>query len=123
MTDLVIRGGTVVTASGSRPADVAVDGGVITAIEPDLSGPAAGAGRVVDATGMLAMYPGGISECEIFFPYGACTTSSKVGQLAANHFASIVPDDGWADRLREVGRRCLWDGAQEIVISEDDGGR
>ncbi len=57
------------------------------------------------APGMLAMYPGGISECEIFFPYGACTTSSKVGQLAANHFASIDPDEGWQDRLREVGRR------------------
>ena len=67
--------------------------------------------------GMLAMYPGGISECEIFFPYGACTTSSKVGQLAANHFASIVPDDGWQDRLREVGRRALWDGAQPIRIA------
>ena len=70
--------------------------------------------------GMLAMYPGGISECEIFFPYGACTTSSKVGQLAANHFASIVPDDGWQDRLREVGRRALWDGAQPIRISETE---
>jgi dihydropyrimidinase len=55
MTDLVIRGGTVVTAGGSRLADVAVDGGVITAIEPDLSGPAAGADRVVDATGMLVL--------------------------------------------------------------------
>jgi hypothetical protein len=70
--------------------------------------------------GMLAMYPGGISECEIFFPYGACTTSSKVGQLAVNHFATIVPDEGWADRLREVGRRCLWDGAQPITIREVD---
>jgi hypothetical protein len=70
------------------------------------------------APGMLAMYPGGISECEIFFPYGACTTSSKVGQLAANHFASIVPDDGWEDRLREIGRRCLWDGAQAIAMRE-----
>ena len=68
--------------------------------------------------GQLALYPGGISECEIFFPYGACTTSSKVGQLAANHFATIVPDEGWADRLREVGRRCLWEGAQEIEIVE-----
>ena len=72
------------------------------------------------APGMLAMYPGGISECEIFLPYGACTTSSKVGQLAANHFATIVPDDGWQDRLREVGRRCLWDGAQQVVIRELD---
>jgi hypothetical protein len=68
--------------------------------------------------GQLSMYPGGISECEIFFPYGACTTSSKVGQLAANHFASIVEDEGWRERLREVGRRCLWDGAQEISIRE-----
>ena len=70
------------------------------------------------APGMLAMYPGGISECEIFFPYGACTTASKVGQLAANHFASIVPDEGWQDRLREVGRRALWEGAQAVRIEE-----
>ena len=70
------------------------------------------------APGQLALYRGGISECEIFVPYGACTTASKVGQLAANHFATIEPDEGWADRLREVGRRCLWEGAQEIEIVE-----
>ncbi len=72
------------------------------------------------APGQLAMYPGGVSECEIFVPYGACLTSSKVGQLAANHFATIDPDDGWADRLREVGRRTLWEGAQSIIIREVD---
>ena len=72
------------------------------------------------APGMLAMYPGGISECEIFFPYGGCTTSSKVGQLAANVFALVDPDDGWDDRLREVGRRCLWEGAQPVSITEID---
>jgi hypothetical protein len=66
----------------------------------------------------LAIYPGGISECEIFFPYGGCTTSSKVGLLAANVFCQIVPDDGWQDRLREIGRRCLWEGAQPITITE-----
>ena len=55
MTRLVIRGGTVVTAAGSRLADVAVDGGLITAIEPDLSGPSAEASEVVDATGMLVL--------------------------------------------------------------------
>jgi hypothetical protein len=68
--------------------------------------------------GQLAIYPGGISECEIFFPYGGCTTSSKVGLLAANVFCHVVPDEGWQDRLREVGRRCLWEGAQPITIVE-----
>jgi hypothetical protein len=70
------------------------------------------------APGHLAIYPGGISECEIFFPYGSCTCSSKVGQLAANVFATVVPDEGWDDRLREMGRRCLWEGAQPISIVE-----
>lgn len=70
------------------------------------------------APGQMLLYPGGISECEILFPYGACSFSSKVGQLAANHFVTLAPDEGWADRLREVGRRCLWEGAQEIEISE-----
>lgn len=53
--DLVVTGGTVVTAGGSRRADVAVSGGVIEAIEPDLNGPAAAAGRVIDATGLLVL--------------------------------------------------------------------
>ena len=59
MTDLVVRGGTVVTASGSRRADVAVRGGVIEAIEPDLSGAVAGADEVIDASGLLIL-PGAI---------------------------------------------------------------
>ena len=54
VADLVIRGGTVVTAAASRRADIAIDGGVITAIEPDLSGPAAAA-EVIDATEMLVL--------------------------------------------------------------------
>ncbi|HEX7950691.1 MAG TPA: dihydropyrimidinase [Candidatus Limnocylindrales bacterium] len=55
MAGLVVRGGTVVTATGSRRADLAVEGGRITAIEPDLSGVAAVADEVVDATGMLVL--------------------------------------------------------------------
>lgn len=70
------------------------------------------------APGDLLIYTGQLSECEILFPYGACSFSSRVGQLAGNHFATLVPDDGWLDRLREVGRRVLWEGAQEIAISE-----
>jgi dihydropyrimidinase len=53
--DLLVTGGTVVTAGGSRRADIAVAGGSIAAIEPDLSGLAAGAGRVVEATGLLVL--------------------------------------------------------------------
>ena len=55
MTDLLLRGGTVVTATGSRRADVAVRGGVIETVEPDLAGPAATASEVVDATGLLVL--------------------------------------------------------------------
>ena len=59
MTDLVVRGGTVVTTAGSRIADIAVDGGRITSIEPDLAGPAATADDVIDATGLLVL-PGAV---------------------------------------------------------------
>jgi len=59
VTDIVIRGGTVVTVGGSRHADLAIDGGRITAIEPDLEGLAAAAREVVDATGTLLL-PGAV---------------------------------------------------------------
>jgi dihydropyrimidinase len=55
VTDLLVRGGTVVTAGGSARADVAVDGGRISAVEPDLGGLAASARDVVDATGLLVL--------------------------------------------------------------------
>jgi len=68
------------------------------------------------APGELLIYTGEISECEILFPYGACSFSSRVGPLAGNHFATVV--DG-RDRLVEMGLRVLWQGAQEIEISQE----
>ena len=65
--------------------------------------------------GQLLLYPGGISETEILFPYGAASFGSKVGQLAGNHFATI--EDG-RELLAELGHRVLYEGAQEIVFSE-----
>jgi dihydropyrimidinase len=53
--DLLVRGGTVVTASGSRRADVAVRGGRIEAIESDLGSLVGSARDVVDASGLLVM--------------------------------------------------------------------
>jgi len=56
MTDLLIRGGTVVTVDGSRRADVAVDGGRIVDVGPGLGERAANDAReTVDATGLLVL--------------------------------------------------------------------
>jgi hypothetical protein len=67
------------------------------------------------AAGQLLLYPGGISETEVLFPYGATSFASRVGQLAGNHFASI---ESGQENLSELGRRVLYEGAQEIVFSE-----
>lgn len=53
--DLLILGGTVVTAEGSRRADVAVRGGMIEAVETDLGSAATNAREVLDATGLLVL--------------------------------------------------------------------
>ncbi len=53
--DLLVLGGTVVTAAGSRRADIAVRGGMIEAVEPDLSSLAGGAREVVTANGLLVV--------------------------------------------------------------------
>ena len=63
--------------------------------------------------GEVLFYPGGISETEILIPYGATHFVSKVGPLAGNHFLTIVEG---REQLQEVGRRALWEGAQDILI-------
>jgi Protein of unknown function (DUF3830) len=65
--------------------------------------------------GELLVYPGGVSETEILFPYGQTRFASKAGQLAGNHFATVV--DG-CEHLEEIGRRVLWEGAQAIRFEE-----
>jgi len=67
------------------------------------------------AAGQLLLYPGGISETEVLFPYGPSSFASKAGPLAGNHFATI--EEG-RELLTELGRRVLYDGAQEVVFSE-----
>jgi hypothetical protein len=68
------------------------------------------------APGQILLYPGGISETEILFPYGSTMFSSKVGQLSANHFLTIVKG---VEQLPEMGRRVLWEGAQDIVFDRE----
>ena len=66
------------------------------------------------APGELLLYPGGLSEVEILFPYGATAFASKMGQLAGNHFATV--EDG-RDRLVALGEAILRRGAQDIVFA------
>ena len=65
--------------------------------------------------GELLFYPGGVSETELLFPYGHAAFGSKAGPLAGNHFATIVEG---GERLRELGKLVLWEGAQEISFDE-----
>jgi hypothetical protein len=67
------------------------------------------------AAGELLLYPGGVSETELLFPYGHTCFASKAGQLAGNHFATIVEG---GERLQELGELVLWHGAQDISFRE-----
>jgi hypothetical protein len=61
--------------------------------------------------GDLLLYPGGLSEVEVLFPYGATCFASKMGQLAGNHVATI---EAGREQLPALGETVLRDGAQPI---------
>jgi len=65
------------------------------------------------SVGDVLFYPGELSETEIILAYGSCSFSSKVGQLAGNHFLTIVEGK---DQLRRLGTQVLWGGAQDILF-------
>ena len=62
------------------------------------------------APGQIILYPGGISETEILLAYGGVDFSSKVGQLAGNHFITLDLQPRQAARAGPqdvVGRRAV----------------
>lgn len=63
------------------------------------------------APGHIILYPGGISETEILLAYGGVQFACKMGQLAGNHFITLTSG---LEKLPEIGRRALWEGAQPI---------
>ncbi len=63
--------------------------------------------------GELVFYPGGVSECELLLAYGYVNFASKAGHLAGNHFATIYEGN---ENLRALGKKFLWEGAQEITF-------
>jgi hypothetical protein len=69
------------------------------------------------APGQIIVYPGGISETEILLAYGSVNFASKVGQLAGNHFLTIVEGQ---ENLAALGKLTLWSGAQDILFGAPD---
>jgi hypothetical protein len=65
------------------------------------------------SVGDVLFYPGGYSETELLIAYGSCCFASKMGQLAGNHFLTVVEG---RERLRELGTTVLWEGAQEVLF-------
>jgi hypothetical protein len=65
------------------------------------------------APGHFILYPGGISETEILLAYGGVDFSSKMGQLAGNHFLTVTKGQ---ENLAALGKMTLWQGAQDIVF-------
>lgn len=63
------------------------------------------------SVGDVLFYPGPYSETEIIMAYGACSFSSKLGQLAGNHFLTITHGK---ENLRALGVKTLWEGAQDV---------
>ncbi len=63
------------------------------------------------APGEILWYPGGYSETELIFAYGDVMFASRLGQLAGNHFLTVVEG---LEQLPAMGRKVLYDGAQDI---------
>ena len=89
--DLLIRGGTVVDPAAGRngPADVAIAGGKVVAVGPDLPGRAA---RTLDATGLLVT-PGLIDLHAHVYP-GCTELSVDPDPLAARSGTTTMVDCG-----------------------------
>jgi dihydropyrimidinase len=113
--DLVVRGGTVVTADGQRQADVGIRGGKIVRIDPrgqGTGGAPAGA-RDIDATGRLVL-PGGVDPHVHLHMDGSdpgephwvddYTTGSRAalagGVTSVGNMAFVLPWESIAQRVR-----------------------
>ena len=67
--------------------------------------------------GDILLYPGGFSETEILFAYGSASIASKMGELAGNHFLTVVEGQ---DDLPEFGRTCCGRGRRRSFLRRDE---
>ncbi len=67
------------------------------------------------SAGDVLFYPGDYSETELLIAYGSCCFASKMGQLAGNHFLTIVEGN---EHLKALGTKTLWEGAQDVLFEK-----
>ena len=98
---IVIRNGTLVSATGTAPADVLVSGEQVAAVAGPESGLAeawaADADRVIDATGRYVL-PGGIdAHTHMEMPFGG-TVASDTFETGTRAAACPSTSGGWSSR-------------------------
>jgi len=138
VTGLLVRGGTVVTVTGSRRADVLLRGETIAAVDPDLAAVAGDRDvEVVDATGLLVL-PGAVdvhthtrvgsdAEPDRFFrdsvaaAFGGTTTFLAFNNPGTG--ASPAAERSLLAGLREFRARTASDGAVDFAPSLAISGR
>ncbi|MGL6109689.1 MAG: hypothetical protein ACRC2B_06255 [Rubrivivax sp.] len=129
--DTVIRGGTVVTATETRQADVGIVAGKVTAVAPGLTaGP-----REIDARGKLVL-PGGVdSHCHIeqvssfgimcADDFHSATVSAAFGDtttvipFCAQHRTDHVPEV-LADYHRRAAEKAVIDYGFHLIVANPD---
>jgi len=132
MHDTVIRGATVVNATGSETADVAISGERIAAVGPALPG----SGRSeIDARGLLLM-PGGVdSHCHIeqvssfgilcADDFHSATVSAAYGgtttviSFCAQHRTDHIPEV-LADYHRRAAEKAVIDYGFHLIVANPD---
>ncbi len=119
---LVLRGGRVVDATGTRPADVAVAGGIVTAVGADLE-PPAGA-TALDATGCLVApglvdlhthlrEPGGEEAETIETGARAAALGGYTAVVAMPNTEPAVDSAAVVTQVQDLGRRA----AVEVAVA------
>jgi dihydropyrimidinase len=127
--DLVIRNGTVVTASDSFRADIGIAGGKIALLGAELPK----SEREIDATGLLVM-PGGVdAHCHVAEPaylgailaddFASATRSAACGGTTTivsfvNQIPGLSLREAVADYHDRAGAKALIDYAFHIILSD-----